>query len=155
MKGFFAVLLMALFLFAGVAGAEGLKTLCVPNIQEKVCVTMPEQAPDFMKFPGQAIGQKMFSNGNAAQIIEHMNKEQTVDVIVFIALLDNKVHILAVMVNYCPEGYANFDSKKTHLSENYEDSSFMKTGKPSDVLFKVNKSTDYNSFKKFIEGVSI
>jgi hypothetical protein len=156
MKNLLAAFLMVLVLLcAGFAGAEGLKTLCVPDIQEKVCVTLPEGAPDFMKFPGQALGTKKFSNGNAVQIVEHMNKEATVEVSVLVALIEGKVHILAIIANYCPEGFANFDTKKTHLSENYEDSQFMKTGKPSDVLFKVSKSTDYGSFKKYIEGVSI
>ena len=149
----FTCLLLLVFCSAPLF-AEGLKTMCVPNLEEKVCVTLPEQAPDFIKFPGTVIGQKKFVNGNAIQVIEHLNKDQTVEVVVFIALLDGKVHILAVLVSYCPEGFANLDEKKNHLTENYEDSAFMRSGKASDVLFKVKKLTHYSAFKKFIEGVS-
>jgi hypothetical protein len=138
-----------------IASSEAMKTMCVSNGSQKVCVTISERAPDFMGFPASAAGTKHFSNGNAVQIVEHLNKEQTVGAVVMVALIGGRVHILAVMVNYCPEGFANFDSTKKHLTDSYEDVQFTKTGKVSGVLTKVDAITNYNSFRGFIEGSGI
>jgi hypothetical protein len=156
MKRFLAIVgTIVLLLCANIAGAENLKTMCVPDIDEKVCVTISEKAPDFMKFPGQAIGTRHFSNGNAIQIVEHINKAQTVDAMALVILLNGKPHIIAVVVSYCPEGFSNFDSTKTHVTDSYQDATFMKTGRPTGLMTKVDKAADYSTFKKFIEGTSI
>jgi len=156
MKRFLSLILMATFLIgASFVQAEDLKTMCVPDIAEKVCVTISEKAPDFMKFPGNVIGQKQFSNGNAIQGVEHMNKAQTVDVMALVALIAGKVHIIAIVVSYCPEGFSNFDSTKAHVTDSYQDVTFMKTGRPTGLMTKVDKAADYSTFRKFIEGTSI
>jgi hypothetical protein len=131
---------------------EATKKLCV---NEQICITIPEKAPDFIKFETNVLTTKHFENGNGIQILEAMNKELTVDVIILVVQLDGKVSIVGMQVNYASEGFDKFDEKKTHVTDSYEDVGFTKQGKPTGLLIKVNKFTDSKDFMKFVEGRKI
>jgi hypothetical protein len=49
---------------------EGTKKLC---IDEKICITLPEKAPDFTTFEGSILGQRAFANGNVIMVVEMFN----------------------------------------------------------------------------------
>lgn len=146
-----AVLLSVLVLplWGWASYAEGTKKLCV---NEQVCITIPEKAPDFMAFETNVLATKQFPNGNAIQVLESMNAEATVDVIVLVVKLGDKVSIVGIQVNYAPESFAKFDEKKQHVTDSYEDVGFTKRGQPTGLLIKVDKFTDSKDFMKFIEG---
>jgi hypothetical protein len=154
MKRFLTVLVMVfLLLFAGLVGADSMKVISLPGTDLKI--TIPEQAPEFFSFPSQLLSSQKFPNGNAIMAIESMNKEGTVDVIAIIARVNEKVSIIAIQVNYCPESFQKFDQNKKHQTDYYQDSVFMNTGKFSGVLVKVDKIKDYAEFSRYIEGAGI
>jgi hypothetical protein len=132
-----------------VYGSEGTKILKLPN--SDLVITVPEKAPDFFNFPARNIGKIKFPNETIVQAIESMNDDFTVDVITFIITVKGKMSVVALQVIYCPEGFQNFDMNKEHLTDFYEDLSFTKIGRATNILQRVDKLTDYNKIKHFLE----
>jgi hypothetical protein len=131
---------------------EGAKKLC---IDEKICITLPEKAPDFTAFKGNILGQRAFANGNVIMVVEMLNDADTVGVIIVLVKVGEKSSVIGMQVTYAPETFAKYDIDKAHVSDSYEDSTFTEKGKLSNTLMKVDKLTDYKLFAKFIEGVKI
>jgi hypothetical protein len=148
-----ALVVLGMLIMPSVGLSEGTKKVCVGTAN--ICVALPEKAPDFNKFDANVLGSKRFENGNAVQVLELMNEDATVDVIVLVVMLEEKVSIVALQVSYAPEGFAKFDAKKTHVTDQYEDVGFTKQGKPTGLLIPVQKLSDYDEFSKFLEGRKI
>ena len=148
------ILLLAVSLFWGwsYAGSEGLKTFTIPNTDFKV--TLPEQAPDFLTFPTDIVAQMKYDNGNGVVILESLNKEHTVDVIIVMAKVGKKIGLIQMQVNYCAETFDKLDLDKKHPTDYYEDATFVKTGRITNLLTRVNKLTDVKLFKHFIASGS-
>lgn len=136
---------------------ESMKTLSIPGTDAKIKV--PEKAPDFLNWQGQVLGANKFSNGNAVVVVEHFNDGMTVDVMALAVLIEKQISIVSFQVAYCEKGFAKLDINKPIEKqvkvEYYEDLSFMKTGKISGVLVKVDNPTDFEKFRIFIEGTKI
>ena len=131
---------------------EVTKKLC---IDEKICITLPEKAPDFTTFKGNILGQRAFANGNVIMVVEMFNDADTVDVILVLVKVEEKISVIGMQVTYAPETFAKYNIDKAHVSDSYEDSAFTEKGQLSGQLMKVDKLTDYNLFAKFIEGTNI
>ena len=127
---------------------EGLKTLKIPNTDFKL--TLPEQAPDFLGFPTDVVAQLQYSDENGVLILESLNKEHTVDVITVIAKIGPKVGVIQMQVNYCEETFEKLDLNKKHLTDYYEDVTFVKSGRLTGVLTRVPKLTDAELLKQFL-----
>lgn len=155
--GFIVVALVVLFAitvaFSGAPTGECNKTC---KLTDGVQVTIPEKAPDFHKFAHtQIIGSVEYKNGNGVMVAEALNADLTVGVIVLFVRIEQKIHIVAMQVNYAPEGFDKFDATKDHLVDKYEDTSFTKSGVPSGYLSRVKDLTDFGKFKFYIDGVKI
>jgi hypothetical protein len=127
-----------------------MKTLSLAGTDIKI--TVPETAPEFFEWQTQSLGSKKFANGNVIGVFESLSPDLTVDVIMVVAMINEKGSIICLQICYCPEGFNKFNDKIEHVTDCFEDAVFVKTGKQTGILERVKKLTPYENFSNYIEG---
>jgi hypothetical protein len=122
MKRLFGILLVCLSLIflEVVTGAEENKILTSKFFQP---VQVPEQAPEFYTWPGDALGGLDLGRGRALVMVQAINPDQTVMVLALFFKEDDKIFLVGMDCHY-------------RNGQRYiiEDVGFKATGKPSGIL---------------------
>ncbi len=137
MKKVVMFLVVFLMLSVGLSFGEGVREHSDPT--GIVTVKMPEQAPDFLIWPGRTLDMKRFPNGRSAGIVEVHNEDQSVWAILSVIRQDEKLFVLLVQVTYFyPEFFKTADPKYIK-TEYYVDKTFFDTNVPTNTLVRVEE----------------
>jgi len=153
MKKLLLGLLLAITLAIGGGGnfAQAIEETKVLKGPEAIApVTVPEQAPDFMLWPGQMLGMEQFENGRVIGVVEVSNQDKVFVVVLLLREPDGSIHVVSAQVTYFAAEFFNGAADPKHIkTEFYVDPDFLATGKPSDKLIRVDKAL---SIEQIIEA---
>jgi hypothetical protein len=131
------VALFGLAIWAGTGFAEGTKSMTAK--MPPVTVAVPEQAPEFLNWDAQLTGMEEFPNGNALLLVQYVNPSETVIVVSLWGKRGETFSLLAFGVFY--------EVRPNAPAEIYEDLGFLKDGKVTGVLSRVDKPDSLDLFK--------
>lgn len=129
-----SLLLATILVFGGIALGEAIvesvKTLQLQDLK----VTVPELAPDFLRFKVLQVISEKLPSGVLVKAVILVSEDQNVKVMALMVdvLSVKKVSVLVLQVKY----------EATQIIDTYADVEFLKTGKPSDKLVKVQELPD-------------
>ncbi len=135
--------LLTLF-FGGSAFSEGTKVLSIPG---KTPITVPELAPEFLKWDAVLLVKEDYPNGNFLAVTQSISPDERTVVISLVGKQNDKIIILGFAVKYT-------NSKNSEF-EIYEDLGFLKTGKPTGVFYRVDKASPTAAFKFYLTNTKI
>ena len=138
-KRFCLVAIFAL-LFAGLVfgfAPEGTKTM--RGDKPVVTITVPEKAPDFLRWQSMLLGGEQYEDGNVLLLVQFISPDERTVVNALWAKIGEKYSVLAFAVFYL--------ERAGDPPDLYEDLTFLKTGNPSGILVRVEIADPITMFR--------